>query len=413
MIFSITNWVVPIYEYLKGTNKIALLFICAELTKIVGFLPPISNIIIYGIIIIYAIHCLSHTETYESIYLGLLLYIPLQILITSPNVMFSPWQRYFLFAIIIITCSGMCQSEILRSERGRIFEIICFSCAVIGVGSFFARFLGINYMQVNGITDLSRAGIFGGLASHSMLLGPTAGVGTLYIVDKALKNKSKFLFVCSMLCLASVLFASSRSAFLSTVAAGLAYLHFKTTNLGKFFKYFIVIFIFFACSMPLWQGAMKGLIEKQNGNVIAGSTFASREDKWDQRLEEFKSSPIWGYGFVSVDPANNDNSIGGGGQSIEPGSSWLSVLSMTGIIGLVFIGSIYVQAFLAVDKNSRNPFLFGVITLLTVNMFTEGYIFFGGSFLSFLFWITIGVCRDQKYLPIENFANTPNDNYLV
>ena len=142
MIFPITNWAVPIYEYLKGINKIVLLFICAELTKIVGFLPPISSTIIYGIIIIYAIHCLLHTKNYESIYLGLLSYIPLQILITSPNVMFSPWQRYLLFAIIIITCSGMCQSEILRSERGRIFEIICFSCAIIGVGSFFCTFSG-------------------------------------------------------------------------------------------------------------------------------------------------------------------------------------------------------------------------------------------------------------------------------
>lgn len=411
MIFPITNWAVPIYEHLKGINKIVLLFICAELTKIVGFLPPISSTIIYGIIIIYAIHCLLHTKNYESIYLGLLSYIPLQILITSPNVMFSPWQRYLLFAIIIITCSGMCQSEILRSERGRIFEIICFSCAIIGVGSFFARFLGINYMQVNGITDLSRAGIFGGLASHSMLLGPTAGVGSLYIVNKALENKSVFLFACSILCLASVLFASSRSAFLSTIAAGFVYLHFKTANLGTFFKYFVAIFILLACSIPLWQGAMKGLIEKQNGNVVAGSTFASREDKWDQRFEEFKSNPICGYGFVSVDPTNKDNSIGAGGQSVEPGSSWLSVLSMTGIIGLIFIGSIYVEALLAVAKNSRNPFLFGVITLLTVNMFTEGYIFFGGSFLSFLFWITIGVCRDQKYLPIENLTNAPNDNY--
>lgn len=408
MTSSIRHWIVSIYDYLKDTNKATLLFICAELTKIVGFLPPVPNIIVYGIIIIYAIHCLSYSENCESIYLGLLLYIPLQILITSPDTMFSPWQRYFLFAILIITCSGMCQSEILRSERSRIFEVICFSCAVIGVGSFFARFLGINYMHVNGITDLSRAGIFGGLASHSMLLGPAAGVGTLYIVDKALKNKNKFLFVCSMLCLASVLFASSRSAFLSTIAAGLIYLHFKTANLGKFFKYFVAVFIFLVCSMPLWQGAMKGLIEKQNGNVAAGSTFASREDKWSKRIEEFKSSPVFGYGFVSVDPANNDNSIGAGGQSLETGSSWLSVLSMTGIIGLVFISCIYTQAFLSVYDDSRNPFLLSILALLTVNMFTEGYIFFGGSFLSFLFWITIGVCRDQKYLPTANFANGPN-----
>lgn len=388
-----------IWDYLKNTDKIVLLFIFAELTRVVGFLPHIPEVIIYGIIVLYSLYCIFNTGKFNLLYVILLAYIPLEILVMSPPAMFSPWMRYVLFAIVVITCSGMCVSERMIVARSRIFEIICFSCALLGVGSFFARFLGINYMYVYNISDLdlSAAGVFGGLTTHSMLLGPVAGVGTLYIINSAFKERKKILWVCAALSFASVLFASSRSAFLSVIAGAMVFIQLSSKNIGKFFKYIIVIFIVFACTMPLWQNAMSGLIEKQQNNVTAGSTFSSREDKWEQRIAEFESSPVFGYGFASVDPANKDHSIGMGGKSLESGSSWLSVLSMTGIIGFILIMSIYIKSFRTAYRYTREPLMLSVLTLMSVNMFTEGYIFYGGSFLAFLFWITIGVCSDQAY----------------
>lgn len=388
---------ISIWDYLKNTDKIVLLFVFAELTKIVGFLPHTPDIIIYGIIILYSVYCMLNTGRFNLLYVVLLAYIPLEIIVMSPPAMFSPWMRYLLFAIIIVTCSGMCVSEKLILARARIFEIICFCCAIIGVGSFFARFMGINFMRVYNISDLNAVGLFGGLASHSMLLGPAAGVGALYLVNSAFKEKKIFLWLCAVFSLASVLFASSRSAFVSTIAGIMVFIQLSSENIGKFFKYIIVIFIVLACTMPLWQNAMSGLAEKQQNNVTAGSTFSSREDKWGQRIVEFESSPVFGYGFASVDPANKDHSIGMGGISLESGSSWLSVLSMTGIIGFILIMSIYIKSFRTVYRYTRNPLMLSVLTLMSVNMCTEGYIFYGGSFLAFLFWITIGVCSDQEY----------------
>ena len=230
-----------------------------------------------------------------------------------------------------------------------------------------------------------------------MLLGPVAGVGTLYLADIALKRKNRILWVLTAFCFICVLLSASRSAVLSTIAGILVLIRLRVNNIGKFFKYIVAIFIVFACTMPLWQNSISGLVEKQNKNVTAGSTFNSREDKWEQRIVEFKSSPIFGYGFASVDPANKDNSIGDGGKSIETGSSWLSVLSMTGIVGFFIIMRIYVRSFSLAYQWRKESLLLSVLILLSVNMFTEGYIFFGGSFLSFLFWITIGVCSDRKY----------------
>lgn len=394
----VKDWLLSLWDYIRNTELIILLFVFAELTKIVGFLPHIPDIVIYGIIIGYSLYCLLHAEKYDFLYIILLAYIPLEILIMSPNSMFSPWLRYFLFAILIITCTGMCISGKLLLARSRIFVIICFCCAVIGVGSFFARLMGINFMRVYyDVSYLNHSGIFGGLASHSMLLGPAAGVGTIYLANSAFKQGKWYLWASAALCFASVLFSDSRSAFLSTIAGVLVLIMLSAGNFNNFFKYIIALFIASACTMPLWQSALDGLAAKQKNNISSGSMFHSRADKWGQRIEEFKSSPIVGYGFASVDPANKDQSIGAGGKSIETGSSWLSVLSMTGIIGFILIMWIYIKAFLSVYKWTKDTLLLSVLTLLSVNMCTEGYIFFGGSFLAFLFWITIGVCSDQAY----------------
>lgn len=392
----VKSLLLSIWNYIKGTKFIVLLFVFAELTKVAGFLPHIPDAITYALIILYAVYCFLHTEMFNLLYVVLLVYIPIEILLMSPNSMFSPWMRYCLFAIVIVTSAGMCMGEKMIAMRARIFEITCFCCAFLGVGSFFARYLGINYMY-HYTTGLDIVGLFGGLTSHSMLLGPVAGVGTLYIASYALERKKWIFWILAAFSFASVLFSASRSAFLSTVTGALVLIQLSSDNIGKFFKYIIALFIVFACTMPLWQSAMSGLISKQNNNISQGGTFYSRADKWQQRIEEFKSSPIVGYGFASVDPANKDHSIGQGGKSLEPGSSWLSVLSMTGIVGFFIIMSIYLKAFMSAYKSGRNPFLLSVLALLSVSMCTEGYIFFGGSFLAFLFWITIGVCADKAY----------------
>ncbi|MDD6889871.1 MAG: O-antigen ligase family protein [Bacteroidales bacterium] len=387
-----------IWRYIKNTHFFVFLFVFAELTKVAGFIPHIPDVVTYGIMALFALYCIFNTQKYELIYIALLAYIPLEILYASPDNMFSPWIRYLLFALIIVTCTGLCASKKLVLMRARIFEITCFCCAVLGVGSFFAFFWGINYMLNSSIiSDFNIVGLFGGLTPHSMLLGPVAGVGTLYIANNALRQKKWILWALAALSLLSVLLSDSRSAFLSTISGALVLLQLSSNNLGKFFKRIIVIFILFACTLPLWQDSASGLIEKQAGNISAGSMFHTREDKWAQRIEEFKSSPIFGYGFASVDKANKDNSVGMNGKSIESGSSWLSVLSMTGIIGFLIIMLIYSKSVISAYKFGKDPLLISILTLLSVNMFTEGYIFFGGSFLAFLFWITIGVCSDKKY----------------
>ena len=122
------------------------------------------------------------------------------------------------------------------------------------------------------------------------------------------------------------------------------------------------------------------------------SSFYSREIKFTARILEFKSSPIIGIGYNVINPQYDfvEESTG----QIEPGSSWLAVASMTGVIGLfVFLG--ICSRGLKRAWRIKSPFvsslLGGMLVFFFIHMIAEGYIFAPGSFLALLFWLIIAV----------------------
>jgi len=115
-------------------------------------------------------------------------------------------------------------------------------------------------------------------------------------------------------------------------------------------------------------------------------------------MAEFASSPIIGIGFQTVSLTGSDSPNRRG--NIEPGSSWLAVLSMTGIVGLCFVLIIFYRAW-HVSKyvNNNNTILFqGLLLFMSIHMLVEGYIYAGGSFLCMLLWLIIGVSVDNRYI---------------
>lgn len=386
-----------IVQYLAQTSVLARLFIFVEFSRVIGFIPHIPEFFVYGIMICCAYDFVKKSKKTNSLFLSLLLYIPIEIIITSPLPLFKPWTRYILLCVLLFSSSSLFQSEINRNTRVRIYNIVCGICAFLGVGSFFARYTGVNYMIIQNTDIINNVGLFGGLTNHSMLLGPIAAVGVLFLLNKSMSSKGRIWWIMTVMSMCSVMFASSRSAFVSVIVGILVYLYVRSNRASRLLKYVIILMTSVSITLPLWQNAMSGLIEKQQNNTELGGTFASREDKWVQRIQEFESSPILGYGFCSVDPSNRDNSIGADGSSMEPGSSWLSVISMLGVIGAILVFVVVRVAFVQVYVNEKDPFLSSMLSMLFVNMCTEGYIFFAGSFLCFFFWLTTAVCMDRKY----------------
>lgn len=384
----------------KDLNILSFVFILIEFAKAVGFLPHIPDIIGYIVIIITGVYFLSKLKTISPLMITLLVYLTFNILSCTIPAVFTPWMRFGLFTLLLIVVSPFVQSKYVRMARRNMLNVVLWIASILSVASFFCRFLGINYMFRVANAEYNTAGTFSGLFMQSMILGPTAGISSVFLTYRAYicqNNKTRIWYLAaSLACIGAVFFSASRSALLCTFA-GICLMFMNITHgRRKFLKTATLIVLVTAITFPIWGGITEGVIEKNNNNVQAGSAFSSREGKWNARITEFKSSPIIGIGFSSVDPKLDDVSFWG---TVEPGSSWLAALSMTGLVGTFLLFLIFLEGYKACRKmNSQyDALLSGLLTLFTVHMFAEGYVFAAGGFLCFLLWLIIGCSIDRKY----------------
>ena len=330
-----------------------------------------------------------------------ILYIPLALLIASPPALFNPWLRYGLFVLVFTVASPLLKHPKTIAFRGKVLAVLLWACALAGAGSFFCYFLGINFMgNVGAIQSLAGdVGLFGGLTNHSMTLGLIAGIGAVFSFSRAYQTKSKFYWVLCICSLGGCFFAASRSALMASIMGILTLLYFQSSSKGKFFKRLIGIGFLLIITYPIWSFATAGVMTKQQRNEESGSGLSSREVIWNERIEEFKSSPIVGVGFSSMSLTSSNYNASTG--IVEPGTSWLAVLSMTGLVGFLFFVGIYLRSLLRAirAKVPDSPLLIGLLVLVGIHMTAEGYIFAGGSFSCFLVWLIMGFATYAKKSP--------------
>lgn len=253
------------------------------------------------------------------------------------------------------------------------------------------------------LTDYQNtAGGFGGLLIHSISLGMVSGLGMLYLLYRALmqqKNKRKWYYIAIVLLALTTLLSASRTALLSAITGMLVMLYQSNRKKGKFLQVMIVILFVGMLTYPLWEDFMAG-IESKNSTQSELGAYGSRTEKWTARMIEFGSSPIVGIGYASVDSRLDDVGVGG---VIEPGSSWLAILSMTGIIGFILVIMILIKPFqyLRTHPTPYNSLLLGLMVYICTHMISEGYIFAGGSALCFMAWLIFGCCNDARYFEIK------------
>lgn len=368
--------------------------------KTIGISIGPIDLIDYGLLICTAVYLLMKAGEYDNIMLLFILYIPFSILMANPDPVFKSWLRYGLFALVMLVASPILKGEKAKIFRTKAYIGLLWLIVIVSATSFICYFLGINYMrnQYDGsvLNYLENtAGTFGGLTVQSMLLGPISGVASLFCIFKALTTNKRYFLLLAVMCLGSMLFAASRSSFISFLIGAILLLKYFVAHGNTYLQKIIVVFALVAITYPAWETAMDGLTTKNKGELSSSINTSSRSKKWAIRLEEFQDSPVWGIGFVAVSKKDAYSRVSG---IIEPGSSWLAVLSMTGIIGFVLFCIVYVRGL----KNSlkyKTPLgslYASILTLVGVHMLAEGHIFSGGSFLCFLVWLTIGCATDYE-----------------
>lgn len=378
------------------------------LPKIIALLVAMTTItggiklpqpLYFGALALLGISIISRGELklQNGLVLLLLLICVFSLIFNNPPSYFRAWQRLGIYIIVVFVVSPLLSGAYSTLIKAKVLFYFMLIGIILSAGSFFAYFLGINlFVHSSGLLEIG-VGTFSGLMNHSMVLGPIAGLSSFVLFATILSyNFSKKhwkIVLMSLFCLLSCLLAASRIAVGATsVACIFAIFRYYRNRMSKMVSVFVVLAGLLVATFPVWGGFTNFLVEKQRRNIEMGGAMFTRESKFTARIMEFESSPIYGIGYNVVNPEYDFVEKGNG--QIEPGSSWLAVASMTGVIGLfIFLGicSRGLKRAWRMKSPYTSSLLGGMLVFFFIHMIAEGYIFAPGSFFAMLFWLIIAV----------------------
>jgi O-antigen ligase len=311
------------------------------------------------------------------------------IVVNEIDAKYMAGTRWILWVLLLASIGPLFSNKILLRLRIKILNIFLYGFIIVTIISFIYYLLGL--------PQIGR-GNFGGIINHSMRLGPIAAISGIYsfykyLINNRLKTKYYYLAISAISGLVVIL-AASRLAFAGFIA-GMIFLFAKPFK-NRIIYAFLIISMGIVVYARIDEGVEKtkqsidkGLVEKGTNN--------SRESLWNDRIIEFRSSPIFGVGFSAQNDRITESDIGGGkmGGRVEPGSGYLMILSMTGIFGLLlFLWYFY---FLFNSKRFWNEifkqetYKLSIFAFFAVHFIGEGYVYSAGSMLGSLFWLMVGV----------------------
>jgi O-antigen ligase len=322
---------------------------------------------------------------------------------------FKSEQRFLMFICFILLIGPLVNGVKFNYFRKKLFYYLNILIIIFCSLSFLLSVLGVYRGHAIREDGLERPD-FSGLFNHSMVLCPMSGIAILsclYLIYSAVNTRLKFiLLACILLCFLSAVVAGSRSALMGVIA-GVLFFFYKLyrNNMGQYLRMIITIVMMVVVSFPLWEENASRLIGKVAASEEQDDWASSRTLLWESRLDEFKRSPIIGVGFAAEDidilyESDREYFENSGGK-VEPGSSWLVVLSMTGILGFLPILVIFLADYAFLLKSNKNrlwhSYLGGILVLLTVHMFAEGYIYAFGAMMFFYLWLVLGIIEITKF----------------
>lgn len=253
--------------------------------------------------------------------------------------------------------------------------------------------LGSLLLNVAGIR-LSGRGVYFGLMGHTMLLAPVAALAAIDLFTSRDRFGGRIYIVLMALCTITCVGAGSRGAVLGMTAGILTHVTHRKQGL--------VVLLLAALALAGASVVQLNQVTNEKGVTVGGGNFFAELAKkgtndtrghlWAARIHEYSSSPVVGVGFQQQKIYREDTDE----KFLEPGSSYLAVLSMTGTLGaagfLATIAALWTSLF---SPSSAVPtelkdLLRGWTAFFAVHFFIEGYVFACGSLLCFLFWLTAG-----------------------
>ena len=321
----------------------------------------------------------------------------LSILLNDIPIVYQPWMRFVLFVIVTIVASPFIQSDFYDKFRVSLFK-------AIHLLLIFVIILSIPFI----ITGERGLVGFSGFTNHSMLLAPISAITLITLLYQLYLGKYNkiFIYILITFTFIALLLAASRVSLAGAIVA-IMYFFYRlySNNKRKFGTIAISLITIMTITYPLWGSYMEGIEKKNEAQITESGEInysGSRDILWGQRIREFKESPLVGVGFGYAEYVTDINERTGKitykkteTGVVEPGSSWLAALSMTGLLGFSALLILWLKSLQQCWKVEKQDKLFGVyvgscLIFWAVHMIAEGQIFAAGSFLFFMVWITFG-----------------------
>ena len=389
----------------SGIAKLLAWFMAiSSVGAVCGFLPYWLQTVYLGATALSFGYILSGGIQFNSRFFTLYIVLVLNVLILPIDPLFNAEMRLLLFVIVTMVVSSAITTKRAVVFRNLVFRDLVILCSFLVPISCLCKFVGLNFvrMDVQGMTmaqQVNQTGLFGGLFQQSMMLGPIAAIIAIvfFFAYQSCGQKRIYIILFIMSALACF-FSASRGAVLSMIVPIVFAVLSGQGDAGTKKKTKTIVIVAILAILPFANSVFNGIVEKQQRNVEMGSTFGSRHDKFTYRWNEFTSSPLMGVGFASIDPNGGDDY--GLDGTIEPGSSHMAILSMTGIVGISCYLVLIIFAYCCVkgEDNTNARFRKALLIAMLLHGCWEGYVFSGGGFLCLLYWIIVGQAIDYKYL---------------
>lgn len=391
------------------TPYLAVIFVVCMAINMVGFMNPLPSPLRLAVSILVIFTYLTKGVNYRSGYMLFIAYLFINIFLANPDPVFKPVERLLYFLSIFFVVSPIMRGDYPMYIRDKALRVFLWIGIILTTLSLLGAPFGINMMRfedetIDATERMYEAGAFSGFYSHSMVLAPMSGFSACYVLYNFFRHRNKYLLILLLPCIWGVFVAASRAAFIAMNVSLIVLLYRYLDNRKLFIRYMVVISIFLSITSPVWNAGMEGINSK--GSIVTKSGFSSRTNLWNSRIEEFKSSPIYGVGFSSADKRHI--SVRNTSGVIEPGSSWLAIASMTGIIGLLWVLYFFVKSFRRLwnDERKESILYLSLLTFISIHMISEGYIFAGGSTLCVFAWLVLGCIND--FIETHNYGKSSN-----
>ncbi len=398
-------------KYNKISKKIILLLLISEIfpLTILPIFIPIPSILLqmflYGTLFLTMI-MISGGVKIEWRMFVFFIFAGVSLILSDADARYGAPARFSTWILLISSVGPFLYNSKLIRFRSKLFENTLYIFMLIGSISFFYWLMGLPHLG---------RGHFTGITAHSMLLAPVASLGGIYAFYRFLSArvwKSKYIFFSLFIFNAiSVLLAASRSAFAGFMIAFLLLLFFAKF---KYKKVIMIVITLFAFAMTMSINETDEYVSNGNSHDIIAEMEKrglanTREFLWRDRILEFKAHPIFGVGFASLDDKLLVGKKGGKGGNIEPGSTYLMILSMTGIAGTLamifflskpFLSRKFWKRMTAMEQYKLSSFAF-----FSVHFLSEGYLFASGSLMAFVFWTLVGATYPYADINYSNLWN--------